>query len=155
MSASEQDDRRWMEVALEEARCAFDSGDVPVGAVVVSGGRVVGRGRNRVEHLGDPTAHAEILAIGAATKTLGFPRLTEATIYVTMEPCAMCAGAIVLARLERLVYGCHDPKAGYCGSLGNLVDEPGLNHRVAVTSGVLADTCGALLSSFFERVRLR
>lgn len=153
MSATEREDRRWMEAALEEARCAYDSGDVPVGAVVVAGGRVIGRGRNEVERLGDPTAHAEIIAIGAAAETLGVPRLTDATIYVTMEPCAMCAGAIVLARLRRLVYGCPDPKAGYCGSLGSIVDEPRLNHRVTVTSGVLADACGQLLSSFFERVR--
>jgi len=142
-----------MEVALDEARAAADEGEVPAGAVVVVGGRVVGRGRNAVERLKDPTAHAEILAIGAASRSLGVPRLTGGTIYATMEPCPMCAGAIIQARLERLVYGCNDPKAGYAGSLGNIVDDPALNHRVAVTSGLLADECGALVSRFFERLR--
>jgi tRNA(adenine34) deaminase len=146
-------DRVWMEAALAEARAAGDEGEVPVGAVVVAGGAIVGRGRNAVERLLDPTAHAEILAIGAAARSLGAPRLTGATIYVTMEPCAMCAGAIVGARLARLVYGCRDPKAGYAGSLGNIVDDPALNHRVAVASGLLADECGALVSQFFERLR--
>lgn len=142
-----------MEAALEEARAADDEGEVPAGAVVVVGGRIVGRGRNAVERLRDPTAHAEILAIGAASRSLGAPRLTGGTIYATMEPCPMCAGAIVLARLERLVYGASDPKAGYAGSLGNIVDDPALNHRVAVTSGLLADECAALVSRFFERLR--
>jgi len=142
-----------MEVALEEARAAFDEGEVPVGCVVVAGERIVGRGRNAVERLRDPTAHAEILAIGAACRSLGVPRLTEAAIYVTMEPCAMCAGAIVQARLRRLVYGCPDPKAGYAGSLASVVDDPALNHRVAVTSGLMGNECGALVSRFFERLR--
>jgi len=142
-----------MEAALEEARAAADEGEVPVGAVVVVGNRVVGRGRNAVERLGDPTAHAEILAIGAASRSLGVPRLTGGTIYATIEPCPMCAGAIVQARLDRLVYGASDPKAGYAGSLGNIVDDPALNHRVAVTSGLLADECAALVSRFFERLR--
>jgi tRNA(adenine34) deaminase len=149
------DDERWMNAALEEGRSAVDEGEVPVGAVVVVDGKVVGRGHNRIESLGDPTAHAEILAIGSACSSLGVPRLTKGTIYVTMEPCAMCAGAIVLARLSRLVYGCRDSKAGYCGSLGNVVDNPGLNHRVAVRSGVLEKECGLLLSAFFETVRRR
>ena len=131
----------------------MDEGEVPVGAVVVVDGRIAGRGHNRVESSGDPTAHAEILAIGSACDSLGVPRLTGGTIYVTMEPCAMCAGAIVLARIERLVYGCRDPKAGYCGSLGSIVDDPRLNHRVAVTSGVKEGECGALLRAFFETVR--
>jgi tRNA(adenine34) deaminase len=142
-----------MEMALEEARVAADEGEVPVGAVVVVGGRIAGRGRNAVERLSDPTAHAEILAIGAASRSLGVPRLTGGTIYATMEPCPMCAGAIVQARLDRLVYGASDPKAGYAGSLGNIVDDPALNHRVAVTSGLLADDCAALVSGFFERLR--
>jgi tRNA(adenine34) deaminase len=142
-----------MESALEEARAAADEGEVPVGAVVVVGGRIVGRGRNAVERLRDPTAHAEILAIGAASRSLGAPRLTGGTIYATMEPCPMCAGAIVQARLDRLVYGASDPKAGYAGSLGNIVDDPALNHRVAVTSGILADECAAIVSRFFERLR--
>ena len=144
-----------MEIALDEGRRAVDEGEVPVGAVVVADGRVVGRGHNRVESSGDPTAHAEILAIGSACDSLGVPRLTGCTIYVTMEPCAMCAGAIVLARIDRLVYGCRDPKAGFCGSLGSIVDDPRLNHRVAVTSGIMEGECGALLRAFFEKVRGR
>jgi len=149
------DDTIWMEAALDEARAAYDAGEVPVGAVVVQDGRIVGRGRNQVESTGDPTAHAEIIAIGAATRSLRVPRLTRATLYVTMEPCPMCAGAIILARLERLVYGCTDPKAGYVGSLANTLDDPRLNHRVAVTSGVRASECGALVSSFFKALRAR
>jgi tRNA(adenine34) deaminase len=144
-----------MRVALAEAAKAADAGDVPVGAVIVAADRVVGRGHNQVERLGDPTAHAEILAIGAAAEAMGAPRLTGATIYVTMEPCPMCAGAIVLARLARLVYGCPDPKSGYCGSLGNIVDDPALNHRVSVRSGILAEECGELASRFFEELRSR
>ncbi|MBD3349457.1 MAG: tRNA-specific adenosine deaminase, partial [Candidatus Eisenbacteria bacterium] len=128
---------------------------VPVGAVIVEDGRVVGRGHNRVEALGDPTAHAEILAIGAACRSLAVPRLTGSTVYVTMEPCPMCAGAMILARVRRLVYGCSDPKAGYAGTLGNLVDDPALNHRVAVTCGVMSAECASLLSAFFERRRSR
>jgi len=154
-SSSGDRDGHWMELALEEARRALDEGEVPVGAVVVMGDRVVGRGHNEVESLGDPTAHAEIIAIGAACRSLKVPRLTGATIYVSMEPCPMCAGAIVLARLGRLVYACADPKSGYCGTLGNIVDDPRLNHRVPVTSGVLEKESRALLSSFFERLRAR
>jgi len=146
-------DERFMEAALEEARRALDEGEVPIGAVVVADGRVVGRGHNQVEQLGDPTAHAEVLAIGAASRSLGAPRLTGATIYVTMEPCPMCAGAIVLARLSRLVYGCRDPKSGFCGSLGNIVDDPALNHRAKVRSGVMEQECGSLISRFFEKLR--
>jgi tRNA(adenine34) deaminase len=144
-----------MEVALEEAARALDEGEVPVGAVVVMDGRVVGRGHNQTISLCDPTAHAEIIAIGAACRSLGVPRLTEGGIYVTMEPCPMCAGAIVQARLKRLVYGCADPKAGYAGSLGNIVDDPALNHKAAVTSGVCAEKCAALVSGFFEGARAR
>jgi len=149
------EDTVWMEAALDEARAAFDEGEVPVGAVVVMDGRIVGRGRNQVESSNDPTAHAEIIAIGAATGSLGVPRLTRATLYVTMEPCSMCAGAIVLARLQRLVYGCADPKAGYVGSLANTLDDPRLNHRVAVTSGVKAPECSRLVTSFFQSLRTR
>lgn len=148
-------DVAWMDAALDEARRAYDEGEVPIGAVVVVDGRMVGRGHNEVDRQGDPTAHAEILAIGAACRSLGVPRLTEGTIYVTMEPCPMCAGAIVLARLRRLVYGCPDPKAGYCGTLGNIPDDPKLNHRVAVTSGVKGDECAALVSSFFAHIRAK
>jgi tRNA(adenine34) deaminase len=144
-----------MEAALEEARMALDEGEVPVGAVVVLRGRVIGRGHNQVESACDPTAHAEVIAIGAACRTLRVPRLTGGTIYVSMEPCAMCAGAIVQARLARLVYACSDPKAGYCGSLGNIADDPRLNHRVAVTSGILTEASAALVSGFFEDLRAR
>jgi len=150
-----EEDERWMGLALDEARRAYDEGEVPIGAVVVDDGRVVGRGHNQVETLCDPTAHAEIIAIGAACRSLELPRLTEAIIYVTMEPCAMCAGAIVETRFRRLVYGCTDPKAGYAGSVGNVVDDPGLNHRVPVTSGVSAQACSDLLSSFFDALRAR
>jgi tRNA(adenine34) deaminase len=144
-----------MEAALEEARRALDEGEVPVGAVVVHRGRIIGRGHNQVESALDPTAHAEVIAIGAACRALRVPRLTEATLYATMEPCAMCAGAIVQARLARLVYACADPKAGYCGSLGSVVDDPRLNHRVAVSSGVMAEAASALVSGFFRDVRGR
>jgi tRNA(adenine34) deaminase len=149
------EDTVWMEAALDEARAALDEGEVPVGAVVVMDGRIVGRGRNQVVSSNDPTAHAEIIAIGAATGSLGVPRLTRATLYVTMEPCPMCAGAIVLARLQRLVYGCTDPKTGYVGSLANTLDDPRLNHRVAVTSGVKAPECSRLVTSFFQSLRAR
>jgi len=142
-----------MNAALEEARCALYAGEVPVGAVVVRGDRIIGRGRNRVEETMDPTAHAEIIAIGAAASALKVPRLTGATIYITMEPCAMCAGAIVLARVRRIVYGCPDPKAGYCGSLGSIPEDPRLNHRVTVTSGVMEQECASIVSGFFEKLR--
>ncbi len=154
-SGQSDKDELWVRAALVEASRAPEHGDVPVGAVIVANERIVGRGHNQVERLGDPTAHAEILAIGAASQTLAASRLTGATIYVTMEPCPMCAGAIVLARLDRLVYGCPDPKSGYCGSLGNIVDDPALNHRVQVRSGVLEGECAALVSRFFAELRKR
>lgn len=147
------DDERFLEAALAEARAAQDDGEVPVGAVVVLRGRVIGRGRNRVEATQDPTAHAEIIAIGAASQTLKSWRLDEATLYVTLEPCHMCAGAIVLARIARLVYGARDPKAGACGSLAMVPQDLRLNHRVEVVPGVLADECGAILASFFRKRR--
>jgi tRNA(adenine34) deaminase len=143
----------WMNAALAEAARALEEGEVPVGAVVVLDGAIVGRGHNQVESLRDPTAHAEILAIGAACRSLEAPRLTGASIYVTMEPCAMCAGAMILARVERLVFGCSDPKFGYAGSLGNITDDPALNHRVHVTSGVLEEECASIVSGFFSRLR--
>jgi len=153
LTRAEELDGHFMRAALDEARCALDQGEVPIGAVVVADGRIIGRGRNRVEETRDPTAHAEILAIGAAAGALKVPRLTGATIYITMEPCAMCAGAIVLARAKRIVYGCPDPKAGYCGSLGSIPEDPRLNHRVAVTSGVMGEECASLVSGFFEKLR--
>lgn len=143
-----------MRRALDEARCAAALGEVPVGALVVSAsGELVGRGFNRRERDQDPTAHAEILAIREAAQRTGSWRLEGTTLYVTLEPCAMCAGAMVLARVGRLVYGAADPKAGFCGSLGDLVRDPRLNHRLEVASGVLAAECGALLSGFFAGLR--
>jgi tRNA(adenine34) deaminase len=149
------EDRAWMEAALAEARAAAAIGEVPIGAVVVRAGEVVGRGFNRRETDGDPLAHAEILAIREAALAVGGWRLTGSTLYVTLEPCAMCAGALVASRIERLVYGPADPKAGFCGSLGNLVQDPRLNHRLEVTPGVLAEESAALLRGFFARLRLK
>jgi tRNA(adenine34) deaminase len=147
------EDERWMRQALVEAEAAFREGEVPVGAVVISQGRVIGRGHNQMEGLADPTAHAEILAIGAAATHLKSWRLTGASIYVTVEPCAMCAGAIVLARMERLIFGARDPKAGACGSLFNIVQDPRLNHRLEITEGVMVDQASELLRSFFQQLR--
>ncbi|HKQ57388.1 MAG TPA: tRNA adenosine(34) deaminase TadA, partial [Candidatus Eisenbacteria bacterium] len=127
--------------------------EVPVGCVVVLDGAIIGRGHNQTEGLQDATAHAEIVAIGAASNALGSWRLSDCTLYVTLEPCAMCAGAMVLARVGRMVYGATDPKAGACGSVLDVIHEPRLNHRVQVANGVLAEECGALLKSFFARKR--
>ena len=142
-----------MRAALAEAVKALDEGEVPIGCVIVHEGMVIGRGHNQVERLKDATAHAEIVAIGAASTALDSWRLSECTLYVTLEPCAMCAGAIVLARVGRVVFGALDPKAGACGSVLNVIDEPRLNHAPAVTSGVLADEAAALLSAFFVQQR--
>ena len=142
-----------MRLALAEARRAAKLGEVPVGAVVISGGKVVGRGHNRREVDGDPLAHAEILAIRAAAEALGSWRLVGCMLVVTLEPCAMCAGALVNSRVERLVYGAADPKAGFCGSLGDLVRDSRLNHRLEVEAGVLEEECGLLLREFFADLR--
>jgi tRNA(adenine34) deaminase len=142
-----------MEAALDEARVARDGGEVPVGAVAVLDGRILGRGRNRTVELQDPTAHAEMIALREAASSLGAWRLIGVTLYVTLEPCAMCAGACVLARIERLVYGAADPKAGMSGSLASIPDDPRLNHRVDIVSGVLAEECGDLLREFFRSRR--
>lgn len=142
---------RWMGLALSQARSALESRDVPIGAVVVgSRGDVVGRGHNRREACGDPTAHAEVLALRDAAAHTGSWRLDGCTLVVTLEPCAMCAGAVVLARVPRLVFGAWDPKAGACGSVFDVVREPRLNHWVEVTAGVREAECGALLREFFE-----
>ena len=141
--------------ALAEARRAAGIGEVPIGAVVVRDGVVVGRGHNRRETDGDPLAHAEILAIRQAASAAGAWRLSGCTMYVTLEPCAMCAGALVNGRVERLVYGAPDPKAGYCGTLGNVVQDPRLNHRLEVTAGVLEEESAALLRGFFGALRRR
>jgi tRNA(adenine34) deaminase len=153
MTANPAEDERFLRQALREAEDALQHDDVPVGAVVVRDGIVIGRGHNQRELLQDPTAHAEILAITAAASEVGSWRLEGCTLYVTLEPCAMCAGAIVLARLPRLVFGAWDPKAGACGSVLSIVTEPRLNHRVAPEGGVLADECASLLRRFFSARR--
>lgn len=142
-----------MGMALDEARSAAEAGEVPVGAVVVHDGTVVGRGHNRRESWGDPLAHAEMIALAQAAAGRPSWRLDGCSVYVTLEPCAMCAGAMVNARVDRLVFGALDPKGGYCGSIGNLVGEPRLNHQIAVCSGVLAEESSALLRAFFRRLR--
>lgn len=142
-----------MRRALEEARGCFDHDDVPIGAVVDRGGALLAAAGNERELAKDPTAHAEILALRAAAGEVGSWRLDGCTLTVTLEPCAMCAGAIVLSRIDRLVIGAPDPKAGFAGSLGDLVRDPRLNHAVAVTSGVLATECGDLLRAFFRARR--
>jgi tRNA(adenine34) deaminase len=147
------EDRRWMERALAEARLAFDEGEVPVGCVVVSEGRLVGRGRNSVERLGDPTAHAEMLALTAAAGTLGSWRLNGCTLYASLEPCTMCIGAIHLARITRLVFGARDPKFGACGSILDVPAEPRWNHHLEVVEGVLAEESSRLMRDFFSRLR--
>jgi tRNA(adenine34) deaminase len=146
-------DEEAMAEALAEAGGAAAAGDVPVGAVVVVAGAIVARGRNEREARMDPTAHAEILALRNAAAALGTWRLGEATIYVTLEPCPMCAGALVAGRVGRLVFGAADPKAGACGSLYNLCVDPRLNHELPVTPGVLADEASRQLSSFFAERR--
>ncbi len=147
-------DERAMREALAEARAATATGDVPVGAVVVGpDGVVIARGRNAREATGDPTAHAEVLALRGAARLLGRWRLDDCSLVVTLEPCAMCAGALVLARVPRLVLGAWDPKAGACGSVHDLVRDRRLNHRVEVVAGVLAEECGEVLRTFFERRR--
>jgi tRNA(adenine34) deaminase len=145
-------DDHWMNLALEEARAAAAAGDVPVGAVVVIDDRIMGRGRNRREVDRDPTAHAEVVALREAAQALGQWRV-EGTLVVTQEPCPMCAGALVNARVARLVYGCPNPKAGAVATLYQLVSDPRLNHRVAVTAGVRADVCAAVLQEFFAELR--
>ena len=146
-------DRRWMKLALQEAERAFDEKEVPVGAVIVRQGLVVGRGHNMVEQLNDPTAHAEMIAITAACETLGSKILEDCTLYVTLEPCPMCAGAIVWARLQRLVFGSLDAKAGSASTLFNIPQDRRLNHHVDIVSGVEADRSAALLKDFFREKR--
>ena len=141
--------------ALELARAGGLRGEVPVGAVIVQGGMVLAESHNRTANRRDPTAHAELVAIRAAARRLGDWRLIDCTLYVTLEPCAQCAGAIVLARIPRLVFGAHDPKAGMAGSLGNLVQDPRLNHRADLLGGVLAEESSSLLRSFFRARRDR
>jgi tRNA(adenine34) deaminase len=146
-------DIAFMQVALDLAREGGSAGEVPVGAVVVKEGQIVGRGFNAPISRHDPTAHAEILALRDAARTLGNYRLPDCDLYVTLEPCVMCAGAIMHARIARVVYGARDPKTGACGSVADLFAEPRLNFHAEVTGGVLAEECGALLSSFFAARR--
>jgi tRNA(adenine34) deaminase len=148
-----QMDERFIKLAIEEARKALAHDDVPVGAVVVRDGEVVGAGHNERERRQDPTAPAETLALQAAARELGSWRLIDCVLYVTLEPCAMCAGAIVLARVPRVVYGTADPKAGAAGSVLDVLDEPRLNHRPVVEGGVLAAECALLLTDFFAARR--
>jgi tRNA(adenine34) deaminase len=147
------DDERWMESAIREAEQAKKRKEVPVGAVIVHNSRIIGKGFNQIETLQDPTAHAEMIAITAAAAGLGSRRFEGCTLYVTLEPCAMCAGAIVLARIPRLVFGASDPKAGACGTLFNIVQDARLNHRVEHGRGVSGDRSGGLLSEFFAAMR--
>jgi tRNA(adenine34) deaminase len=148
-------DEDFMRMAMREASAAGDEGEVPIGAVIVHDGRVIGRGRNGCERLIDATAHAEILAITAASQALGTWRLEECTLYVTLEPCPMCMGACLNARVKRVVYGAFEPKAGACGSVVDLRAPPGYNHAVDATSGVLASESSELLKAFFRALRLR
>lgn len=142
-------DEYFMRLAIREAQAALDHDDVPIGAVVVHDGEVIGAGRNERELRQDPTAHAEVIALREASRTLGSWRVLDAVLYVTLEPCAMCAGAIVLARVPRVVYGTADPKAGAAGSVLDILAAPRLNHRPAVAGGLLAAECAALLTDFF------
>lgn len=147
------EDGQFMRLALEEARAAAAAGEVPIGAVVAHEGKILARAGNRTIRDCDPTAHAEIVALREAAGVLGNYRLTGTTLYVTVEPCSMCAGAMIQARIDRLVYGCDDPKGGAVRSCFEVLSQPRLNHQVEVTAGVLADECAALLQSFFAARR--
>lgn len=151
----ESSDERGIRQALDEARAAAAAGEVPIGAVAVVGGEIVARGQNRVLRDCDPTAHAEVVALRGAAEAVGNYRLAECELYVTLEPCAMCAGAMIHARLRRLVYGAADPKAGAAGSVLEVLNHPRLNHQMEVTSGVLAEECGAVLREFFREKRAK
>ena len=153
MDTAEAEDARWMGLALEEARCAAAAGEVPVGAVVALGGRIIGRGHNRVIATSDPTAHAEIVALRDAAQAVHNYRVAGADLYTTVEPCPMCCGAALNARVARVVYGAADQKAGAARTLYRLLDDARLNHQVAVVAGVRSAECGALLSGFFQRKR--
>ncbi|MEJ2627651.1 MAG: tRNA adenosine(34) deaminase TadA [bacterium] len=147
--------RQFMEAALVEAQKALSNNEVPVGAVIVYEGQIIGKGYNQVEQLNDPTAHAEMIAISAAANYLQSWRLENCSLYVTLEPCSMCAGAIVLSRIKWLYYGADDPKAGSCGSLRNIVRDQRLNHQVILKSGIMAPEAQDLLKEFFRKVRKR
>jgi len=143
----------YMQAALKEAQQAFQEEEVPVGAVIVHQGKIIARGHNQVERLKDPTAHAEIIAITSAANYLGTKWLNQASLYVTIEPCSMCAGALVLARIKNLYFGASDPKTGACGSVINIVNHKKLNHRIKVTTGIFQTECSSLLKDFFKKKR--
>jgi len=145
--------KQFMKVAIQQAKIAEENGDVPIGAVIVHNGQIIGKAYNQREQLKDPTAHAEIIALTQAAAALENWHLNGCTMYVTLEPCPMCAGALVLARIDRLVYGCDDPKTGACGSLYNIVQDERLNHRLEIKAGILAEQCREQLQDFFERRR--
>lgn len=147
------DHTKWMRLALREAEQAFDIKEVPVGAVIMKGSHLIGRGHNQMELLTDPTAHAEIIAITAAASFLEDWRLEECTLYVTKEPCAMCAGAIINSRLEKVVFGCYDEEEGCCGSLYQICSDPRFSHKTAVKGGILENDCSSLLVNFFKSRR--
>jgi len=147
------DDSYWMGKALNLARKAENIAEVPIGAVIVKNGAIIGRGFNQRESRNDPSAHAEMIAIRQAARKLDAWRLTGTTLYVTLEPCPMCMGAILLARIDRVVFGCFDPKGGAAGSLYNLAADPRFNHQTALTSGIRGEECSALLSDFFRKLR--
>ena len=147
------DDTQWMQKAIRLAQEAGERGEIPVGAVVVQYGEIIGRGQNRREESGDPTAHAEILALQEAGRSLGSWRLEECDLYVTLEPCVMCAGALVWARIRRLIFGARDAKAGGVVSLYEVPTDSRLNHRVEVIEGILTESCAALMTDFFEKLR--
>ena len=144
-----------MREAVKEARKAFDEDEVPVGCVIVHKKKIIARAHNQIERLKDPTAHAEMLALTAAANALEMKWLNQSSVYVTIEPCAMCSGALVLARVEKLFYGADDPKTGACGSVFNITDNRRLNHRIKVRKGLLAEECGALVSGFFAKKRVK
>ena len=146
-------DEIYMSEALKEASKAFEKDEVPVGAAIVHQGRIIARAHNQIVMLKDPTAHAEMIAITQAAAHLKSERLLDCSVYVTIEPCSMCAGALVLARVKRIIYGAKDPKTGACGSITNIANNKKLNHRIKITSGVLEEDCSSLLSEFFKNQR--
>ncbi len=152
-TSTNEDDARWMGEAIAEARLAEAKGDVPVGAVIVLHGQIIGRGHNEREALQDPTAHAEMIALRAAARALGSWRLIDTTLYVTLEPCPMCAGALVNARVPRVVWGCDDPKAGATQTLYTIGSDPRLNHSFQCVPGVSKEACSTLLTEFFASIR--
>lgn len=145
----------WMQFAFKEAEKAFERNEIPVGAVVVFENRIIGRGHNQIEMLQDPTAHAEMIAITSAVATIGSKWLNGASLYVTLEPCTMCAGAVVLARMEKVVFGAYDVKTGACASLYNIVQDERLNHQAELIGGIMEEKCSSILKDFFAQLRKR